>query len=100
MWSNLYFSLKYAHFGSNLTWFLIWVFGGSCESSLVMLIALIHGILSIAGLFLFLFNRFMKKTAFTAQVWKAFTFISLVAMIFCYVIVLLGLLAGKSCQSA
>ena len=28
MASTLYFSLKYAHFGSNLVWFIIWIFGG------------------------------------------------------------------------
>jgi hypothetical protein len=30
MSTTLYFSLKYAHFGSNLVWFLMWVFGGAC----------------------------------------------------------------------
>lgn len=30
MITTLYFSLKYAHFGSNLVWFLMWLFGGSC----------------------------------------------------------------------
>lgn len=65
-----------------------------------MLIALIHGMLSITGLILFLLNRLLKKTAFTAKVWKAFTFVSLIAMIFCYVVVIFGLLAGKSCESA
>jgi hypothetical protein len=100
MWSNLYFSLKYAHFGSNLVWFLMWIFGGNCESVLVMLVALIHGILSFFGIIIFLFNRFMKKTVLTAKIWRAFTFVSLIAMVFCYLMVLLGLLAGKSCQSA
>jgi len=64
---------------------------------LVMLIALIHGMLSIAGMALFLVNKFLKKTSFTAKIWKAFTFVSLIAMVFCYVVVLFGLLAGKSC---
>jgi uncharacterized membrane protein YbhN (UPF0104 family) len=63
-------------------------------------VALIHGILSFSGIIIFLFNRFMKKTALTAKIWRAFTFVSLIAMVFCYLMVLLGLLAGKSCQSA
>lgn len=65
-----------------------------------MLVALIHGMLSLAGMALFLINKFMKKTSFTAKVWRAFTFVSLIAMVFCYIIVLFGLLAGKSCESA
>ena len=100
MWSNLYFSLKYAHFGSNIVWFCMWFTAGTCDSALVTLVALIHGILSVSGLLLFLINRFLKKTLFTAKVWRAFTFISLVAMVFCYAIILLGLMAGQSCPSA
>jgi hypothetical protein len=65
-----------------------------------MLVALIHGMLSLTGLSLLLLNKFLKKTALTAKIWKAFTFVSLIAMIFCYILVLFGLLAGKSCQSA
>lgn len=30
MVTTLYFSLKYAHFGSNLVWFLMWIYGGTC----------------------------------------------------------------------
>ena len=30
MVTTLYFSLKYAHFGSNLVWFIIWIVGGQC----------------------------------------------------------------------
>jgi hypothetical protein len=30
MASTLYFSLKYAHFGANLVWFIIWLMGGQC----------------------------------------------------------------------
>lgn len=65
-----------------------------------MLIALIHGMLSLTGMVLFLTNKFLKKTSFTAKVWRAFTFVSLIAMVFSYVIVLFGLLAGRSCPSA
>jgi hypothetical protein len=65
-----------------------------------MLVALIHGLLSLTGVSLFLINKFLKKTSLTAKVWRAFTFVSLISMIFCYVIVLFGLLAGKSCESA
>jgi hypothetical protein len=97
MATTLYFSLKYAHFGSNLVWFLIWVVGGSCESPLVMLVALIHGMLSLTGMILFGINKILKKTSLTAKIWRAFTFVSLIAMVFCYVVVLFGLLAGKSC---
>jgi hypothetical protein len=36
MWSNLYFSLKFGHFGSNLVWFSMWFFaGGGCSSMLI-----------------------------------------------------------------
>jgi len=100
MITTLYFSLKYAHFGSNLVWFIIWIVGGLCESPLVMLVALIHGMLSFTGIILFVINKFLKKTSLTAKIWRAFTFVSLIAMVFCYVIVLFGLLAGKSCESA
>jgi hypothetical protein len=36
MWSNLYFSLKFGHFGSNMVWFTMWfLVGGGCSSMLV-----------------------------------------------------------------
>jgi hypothetical protein len=65
-----------------------------------MLIALIHGMLSLTGMVLLILNKFLKKTSLTAKIWRAFTFVSLIAMVFCYVVVLFGLLAGKSCESA
>jgi hypothetical protein len=65
-----------------------------------MLVALIHGMLSLTGMALFLLNKVLKKTSLTAKIWRAFTFVSLIAMLFCYVVVLFGLLAGKSCESA
>lgn len=92
MWNNLYFSLKYAHFGSNLVWFLIWILGKSCVSIPVTLVAVVHGLLSVTGFFLFVINKFMRKTSFSAKMWKAFTCLSLFMMIFCYVVILFGLL--------
>jgi hypothetical protein len=98
MWSNLYFSLKFAHFGSNIVWFIIWILGGSCDGLLITLVAVIHGLLSVTGFLLFIVNKIMKKTSFTAKMWKAFACISLFLMIFCYILILFDLMGDALCE--
>lgn len=100
MASTLYFSLKYAHFGSNIVWFLMWLFGETCVSIPVTLVAVIHGLLSFTGFLLFIINKFQRKTSFSAKLWKVFTCVSVTLMIVCYLIILFGLIGGPSCQSA
>lgn len=98
MIGHLYMILKYLHCGSNLAWTIIWFTGLECDNVAVALIAIIHGLLSIINMLSLIGIKIYGKTSGVVRFWKKLTFISLIFMIFCYLIVLVGLVSGAKCQ--
>lgn len=101
MWTNLYFGLKYAHLGCNLVWtFLYFTEHQKCGQFLILLIACIHGILSIIGMIMFLILKFLRKTSVTAKGWKVLMGSSIVLMLVCYLLCILELILPDKCEDA
>ena len=95
MWTNLYFGLKYAHLGSNIIWtFMYFGAKASCGQILIILIACIHGFISIIGFITFVFLKILKKTSFTAKCWKYIIIMSIILMFFCYLMAILELIVS------
>lgn len=100
MMFNLYFVLKYAHFGCNIVWAFLWAAGiNECQHFGVSLVGFLHGFLSVMGLVSFLVMNLMKKTSVTSKGWKQFYVISIIIMVFSYLLILLSSLSDISCPS-
>lgn len=98
MISNLFIVLKYLHFGSNIMWLVVWLTTLECLRIDVTLIAFIHALLSLGNAIALFLYRWVGKTQFIVKLWKTLCIGSLFLMIFCYLIVLLGLSSSSSCQ--
>lgn len=90
MVANMYFGLKFAHFGCNILWTFLWIQSSSCHNIFVVAIGLIHGILSIFGLLCFVVMNLMRKSRQTARFWKQIYAVSILLMVLCYIISFLG----------
>jgi hypothetical protein len=86
MWANLYFGLKYINFGSNILWCFLWVQSWECSCTLIGIIGVIHGLLSVVGVVVFLVLNLLKKNNTTAKCYKYLYTISIILLIFCYII--------------
>lgn len=100
MVSNMYFGLKFAHFGCNIMWTFLWIQCMGCYNIFVTVIGVIHGILSIFGLLCFIVMNLMRKSRQTAKFWKQIYAISIVLMIFCYIISFLGGISVGGCEQS
>lgn len=100
MMFNLYFVLKYAHFGCNVVWTYMWLAGNECNHLIVSVIGIIHGLLAVAGLVSFVVMNLMKKTTLTSKCWKQFYVISIFMMIFCYILIWIAASTDQSCASS
>lgn len=101
MWANLYFGLKYAHLGSNIVWtFMFFGESNGCGQVLIAIIASIHGVISVIGLITFVVLKILRKTTCTAKCWKYIISISIICMLFCYLLCILELLVPLKCQKA
>lgn len=99
MWCNLYFALKFANLGCNLVWTFFWL-QNSCSNAFVSMIGAIHGFLSIVGLLIFVIFNFIGKKTSTARFWKQIFFLSIVLMIFCYVLAFLAEGSASTCDGS
>ena len=54
------------------------------------MIGFIHGILAIVGVMSFIVLSLMKKNSKTAQYWRNIYIVSIILMIFCYILALLS----------
>ena len=92
MKANFYLVLKYLHFGCNLTWAVIWYFLVIDNASQICidLVGVFHLFLAILSFFTLLSGTILGKISFLAKRWKVLTFVSVVAMILCYLIALVG----------
>jgi hypothetical protein len=91
MVSNLFIVLKFLHFGSNIVWFFIWTTTLECSRIDTALIVIVHSILSIANVVTLILYRWFGKTLAIVKFWKTLCVSSIFLMIFCYLVVLLGL---------
>jgi hypothetical protein len=98
MISNLFIVLKFLHFGSNLVWLAVWASTLYCPRLDLTLIAIIHTLLSIANAVTLGLYRWLGKTHSIVKFWKTLCATSLILMIFCYLVVLLGLSSSSDCQ--
>lgn len=99
MVSNMYFGLKFAHFGCNIMWTFLWIQSLNCYNIFVTAIGLIHGILSVFGLLCFIVMNLMRKSRQTARFWKQIYAVSILFMILCYLISFLGGISSGCEQS-
>ena len=99
MMFNLYFVLKFAHFGSNIVWTFMWAQASNCHHFLVTLVGVVHGLLSVLALISFLVMNLMGKTTLTSKCWKQFYGISIAMMIVCYLVVILAIPSSHSCSN-
>ena len=97
MFCNLYIGLKYAHLGSNIVWSFMWLEGSQCHHFLITFVGFTHALISLLGLISFVLMSLLRKTEATAKCWRKFYGISLLAMLFCYLLVLLGLPSTHNC---
>ena len=100
MWTNLYLGIKFAHFGSNIVWPLMWFMEiNTCGSKFLSFIAIVHAVFSVIGFLTFVVLHLMSKSSFTASCWRKITIISIVMMVICYLVILLFLLIAPECNS-
>lgn len=98
MVANMYFGLKFAHFGCNIMWTFLWIQSSSCNNFFVLAIGVIHGILSIFGLLCFIVMNLMRKSRQTARFWKQIYAVSIFLMILCYLMSFLGGISVGDCE--
>jgi len=95
---HLFFILKYLHFGSNLVWTIIWLTAINCQSIIIALIALIHGIFSVINMGGLIAIKCMGKTSGVVKFWKLLTLISIFMMVLCLAFVIFGMIEESSCS--
>lgn len=98
MVSNLFIVLKFLHFGSNLLWLAVWASTLECLRIDITIIALIHTLLSLGNAITLSLYRWFGKTQNIVKFWNTLCIGSLFLMIFCYLVVLLGLSSSSDCQ--
>ncbi len=98
MISNLFIVLKFLHFGSNLMWLAVWASTLDCLRVDITIIAVIHTLLSLGNAIALIMYKLFGKTKAIVKFWNTLCIGSLFLMIFCYLIVLLGLSSSSDCQ--
>lgn len=93
MIANLFIVLKYLHFGSNVIWLFLWTTTLDCMRIDIDLIALIHAGLAIFNAFILVFYKICGKTSNIVNFWKGSCAFSIILMLFCYIVVVIGLTA-------
>jgi len=97
MVGTLFNVLKYLHFGSNITWVLVWIGALSCGSFLVGLIAMIHGMLCMLNTVFLIVYWCHGKYSSVVRFWRMIALLSLLLMLLCWLISVLGVIAHDSC---
>ncbi len=100
MYNNLYFALKFINLGSNIVWTAFWLQSSFCNNIFVTTIGFIHGLLSIVGLVGFIIMNLLRKNTVTAKSWKQIYIVSIVLMLFCFVVSFIGEGSANSCGPA
>ena len=100
MIANLFIVLKYLHFGSNLMWLFLWTATLDCMRIDVDLVAIIHAVLAVINVVTLFIYKIGGKTSGIVSFWKGICVISIVAMAFCFLVMLIGLTASSKCQES
>lgn len=86
MYCNLYFGLKFVHFGGGIFWTFLWLQALSCGNVLLAFIGIIHGVLSVFGFVVFVIMNMIKKNSMTAKCWRQLYILSIVVLLLCYIL--------------
>ena len=81
-------------------WFFLWTATLECMRIDIDLIAIIHAVLAVINVCTLFIYKMVGKSAGIVRFWKSMCIVSIFMMVFCYLIVLIGLTAKSKCQES
>lgn len=92
MAGEIYFVMKFLHFGSNLIWTILsyTIIVNSYSHLEVTLVGLFHAVLSLSNFMFLIGVKVMARGLGHMKTWRVMALISVLTMMLCYMMVLLG----------